>query len=147
MWKKMIGIEENRFQLNRINPSGGGCQQANLQLAGLTKGFQLNRINPSGGENVCGGVFHPRGREGFQLNRINPSGGVLTYSPRSFFFRTETRFQLNRINPSGGVKFNAWYPSHKESFQLNRINPSGGGKKGYVIGVRGSTEMFPTKPH
>ena len=62
--------------------------------------FQLNRINPSGGVNGSHSIRNRPTR--FQLNRINPSGGVACYELAPFL--SHYCFQLNRINPSGGPK-------------------------------------------
>ena len=40
---------QTRFQLNRINPSGGVYDDKEIVITDADR-FQLNRINPSGGE-------------------------------------------------------------------------------------------------
>ena len=67
------GYTAVRFQLNRINPSGG-VHAIEESKRGASSRFQLNRINPSGGE---GHEKMGSWTRCFQLNRINPSGGVL----------------------------------------------------------------------
>jgi hypothetical protein len=39
----------SRFQLVRINPSGGAVENFQLSTELILRGFQLVRINPSGG--------------------------------------------------------------------------------------------------
>ena len=55
---EIIYQERECFQLNRINPSGGGWMHKNPMNISLS--FQLNRINPSGGGYRQGGTYSKR---------------------------------------------------------------------------------------